>query len=69
MKLHLDIDESQNQAKAALFRYAPPTGNIMYSMPIVGTNANLYFLNERNEDPIVIGCVRKNGSSCEAYSS
>ena len=68
VKLHLDIDESQNQAKAAWFRYAPPTGNIMYSMPIVGTNANLYFPNERNEDPIVIGCVRKNGSSCEKFS-
>ena len=68
VKLHLNIDENQDQSKAAWFRYAPPTGNIMYSMPIVGTSANLYFPNERNEEPIVIGCVRKNGSSCEKFS-
>ena len=68
VKLHLDIDETQNKDKAAWFRYAPPTGNLMYSMPIVGTNANLYFSSERSEDPIVIGCIRKNGSSCESFS-
>ena len=68
VKLHLNIDKTQEQGKAAWFRYAPPTGNIMYSMPIVGTSANLYFPNERNEEPIVIGCVRKNGSSCEKFS-
>ena len=69
VKLHLNIDEAQDQSKAAWFRYAPPTGNIMYSMPIVGTSANLYFPNERNEEPIVIGCVRKNGSSSEKFSN
>ena len=68
VKLHLNIDKTQEQGKAAWFRYAPPTGNIMYSMPIVETSANLYFPNERNEEPIVIGCVRKNGSSCEKFS-
>lgn len=35
----------------------------MYCMPIVGTSANLYFPSERSNDPLVIGCVRKNGSS------
>ena len=68
VKLHLDIDETQNKDKAAWFRYAPPTGNLMYSMPIVGTNANLYFSSERSEDPVVNGCIRKNGSSCESFS-
>ena len=34
VKLHLNIDKTQEQTKAAWFRYAPPTGNIMYSMPI-----------------------------------
>ena len=68
VKLHLDIDETQNKDKAAWFCYAPPTGNLMYSMPIVGTNANLCFSSERSEDPIVIGCIRKNGSSCESFS-
>ena len=68
VKLHLDIDETQNKDKVAWFRYAPPTGNLMYSMPIVGTNANLYFSSERSEDPVVNGCIRKNGSSCESFS-
>ena len=40
----------------------------MYSMPIVGTNANLYFPSERSQDPMVIGCVRKNDCSCEKCS-
>ncbi|MGL5084146.1 MAG: late control protein D, partial [Clostridium sp.] len=47
------------------FTYAPPTANVMYSMPIVGTSARLYFPNESSEEPIVIGCVRTNGGSCE----
>ena len=41
----------------------------MYSMPIVGTNANLYFPSERSNEPLVIGCVRKNGSSSEKFSN
>jgi hypothetical protein len=68
IKLHLDIDKDQNQDKAFWFTFAPPTGNIMYSMPIVGTNALLYFPNVNKADPIVIGCVRKNGGSCDKFS-
>ena len=64
VKLHLDIDETQNEAEASWFPYAPPTGNVMYSMPIVGTSARLYFPNESSEEPIITGCVRTNGSSC-----
>ncbi|MCB2360724.1 hypothetical protein [Clostridium estertheticum] len=33
-------------------------------MPIGGTSASLYFPSETSEDPIVAGCVRKNGSGC-----
>ncbi|OOM07381.1 phage late control D family protein [Clostridium saccharobutylicum] len=68
VKLHLNIDETQNEDEAAWFPYAPPTGNIMYSMPIVGTSARLYFPNEESEEPIVTGCVRSNGSSCAKTS-
>ena len=68
VKLHLDIDKEQNQAKAFWFTFAPPTGNVMYSMPIVGTNALLYFPNESKINPIVIGCVRKNGGTYEKFS-
>ncbi|WP_326493197.1 hypothetical protein [Clostridium estertheticum] len=64
IKLHLNIDKSQNKDKASWFPYAPPTGNVMYSMPIVGTSASLYFPSETSEDPIVTGCVRTNGSGC-----
>ncbi|APC40346.1 hypothetical protein [Clostridium estertheticum] len=64
IKLHLNIDKSQNKDKASWLPYAPPTGNVMYSMPIVGTSASLYFPSETSEEPIVTGCVRKNGSSC-----
>ncbi|WP_319001723.1 hypothetical protein, partial [Clostridium estertheticum] len=64
IKLHLNIDKSQDKDKASWFPYAPPTGNVMYSMPIVGTSASLYFPSETSEEPIVTGCVRKNGSGC-----
>jgi|GEM_PF-665878 len=68
VKVHLNIDEKQNKDEASWFAYAPPTGNIMYSMPIVGTSAKLYFPNETSEDPIITGCVRNNGSSCPKTS-
>ena len=68
LKLHLNIDKNQNKDEAAWFPYAPPTGNAMYSMPIVGTSARLYFPNESSEAPIVTGCVRTNGSSCAKTS-
>jgi len=64
VKLHLNIDESQNKAEAHWFNYAPPSVNIMYSMPLVGENARLYFPNEETETPIVTGCARKNGDTC-----
>ena len=65
MKLKLDIDKYQSESEAAWFKYAPPTGNTMYSMPIVGTSAKLYFSDETCNEPLVSGCVRNNGSSCE----
>jgi len=68
VKLHLDIDENQNEAEAFCFPFLPPSVNIMYSMPLVGESARLYFPNESSEDPIVTGCVRKNGDTCEKTS-
>ncbi|AJH01435.1 late control protein D [Clostridium beijerinckii] len=64
VKLHLNIDESQDKGTAHWFDYAPPSVNIMYSMPLVGESARLYFPNEETENPIVTGCVRKNGDNC-----
>ncbi|WP_199774814.1 hypothetical protein [Clostridium cagae] len=68
VKLHLNIDETQDISKASWFKYAPPTGNIMYAMPNIGESVMLYFPN-RYDEPIVTGCVRKNGSSCSKISN
>ncbi|WP_167595046.1 phage baseplate assembly protein V [Clostridium beijerinckii] len=63
VKLQLKIDDNQNNEEASWFRFAPPTGNMMYCMPVIGTDARLYFPNESSEEPIVTGCLRTNGSS------
>jgi len=62
LKLKLNIDEKQDINKVAWFKFAPPTGNILYSMPLVGDNVMLYFQNEYDR-PVVTGCVRKNGAT------
>ncbi|MBN1051970.1 late control protein D [Clostridium botulinum] len=64
VKLHLNIDEVQNQDEAYWFDYAPPSVNLMYSMPLVGERARLYFPNESSEKPIITGCIRSNGDTC-----
>ncbi|EKQ50988.1 hypothetical protein [Clostridium sp. LS] len=68
VKLQLKIDNNQNNEEASWFRFAPPTGNMMHCMPVVGTDARLYFPNESSEEPIVTGCLRTNGSSCKKTS-
>lgn len=68
VKLHLNIDESQDEGTAYWFDYAPPSVNIMYSMPLAGESVRLYFPNESSDDPIVTGCVRKNGDTYEGIS-
>ena len=68
VKLKLNIDEEQTENEAAWFKYAPPTGNTMYSMPVAGTSARLYFPDETGREPLVSGCVRTNGSSCAKTS-
>ncbi|MFT8349940.1 late control protein D [Clostridium saccharoperbutylacetonicum] len=64
VKLHLNIDEKQEESSAYWFNYRPPSVNIMYSMPLVGESVKLYFPNENSEIPIVTGCIRKNGETC-----
>jgi hypothetical protein len=68
VKLHLSIDDKQSEDEAAWFAFSPPTGNIMYCMPEVGTSARLYFPNEISEAPIVTGCLRTNGGECKKTS-
>ncbi|MCX7749287.1 MAG: DUF6531 domain-containing protein, partial [Clostridia bacterium] len=68
VKLHLDIDSSQPQDKAYWFPFIPPTGNVMYCMPQKGTYASLYFPDATGNNAKVLGCVRKNGGSCQKTS-
>jgi len=65
LKLHLDIDENQNEDEAFWFPFLPPSVNIMYSMPLIGESVRLYFPNESSEKPIIVGAARKNGEDCE----
>lgn len=65
VKLHLDIDENQNEDEAFWFPFLPPSVNIMYSMPLIGESVRLYFPNESSENPMIVGCARKNGEDCE----
>ncbi|MBS5913776.1 MULTISPECIES: nucleic acid/nucleotide deaminase domain-containing protein [Paenibacillus] len=64
VKLHLEIDEKQPPAAAYWFPFAPPTGNVMYSMPQKGTTASLYFPDDAGSKAKVTGCVRTNGEDC-----
>ncbi|WP_438347712.1 AHH domain-containing protein [Paenibacillus sp. FA6] len=65
VKLHLTIDKDQAKSTAHWFIFAPPTGNAMYCMPQIGTNATLYFPEVDGKGAIVTGCIRKNGEECE----
>ncbi|MGG3284540.1 hypothetical protein ABEQ74_29700, partial [Paenibacillus solani] len=64
VKLHLTMDKEQPKSTAYWFPFTPPTGNVMYCMPQIGTNATLYFPNDAGGKAKVTGCVRTNGGSC-----
>ena len=64
VKLHLSIDKKQSKEAAYWFPFTPPTGNVMYSMPQIGTRASLYFASDEGGKARVIGCVRTNGEDC-----
>ncbi|GAB6088104.1 AHH domain-containing protein [Alkaliphilus crotonatoxidans] len=65
VKLHLSIDKEQSKETAHWFPFAPPTGNMMYSMPQLGTYASLYLPEAAADRAKVIGCIRKNGATAE----
>ncbi|GED59678.1 hypothetical protein ABER61_00995 [Brevibacillus formosus] len=69
VKLHLDIDKEQSKDTACWVPFAPPTGNMMYCMPQVGTQASLYFPDATGKQAMVLGSVRKNGDSCAKTSN
>ncbi|MCE5284885.1 MAG: hypothetical protein LLG02_03405, partial [Pelosinus sp.] len=65
IKLHLDIDEEQDEATAYWYPFEPPTTDMLYLMPQIGTNASLYMPGIKEQKAIITGCVRTNGGSCE----
>jgi hypothetical protein len=69
VRLHLDIDEQQDEGKAYDYEWTPETGNTMYCMPKLGTTVSLYFKDEREESALAISCIRENGGTCEQMSN
>jgi hypothetical protein len=62
VKLHLGIDETQEIGSAHPYVWAPPTGNFMYLMPKLGSEAILYFPDPGEENAKAINCVRTEAS-------
>ena len=62
VKLHLDIDKSQDMDTAHCFRWAPPTGNLMYLMPKLGSQVSLYFPDPGEDSAKAVNCVRSGAS-------
>ncbi|MDR0469899.1 MAG: hypothetical protein LBH09_08000 [Peptococcaceae bacterium] len=63
VKLHLNIDESQDMATAYNYRWAPPTGNYMYLMPKIGSEVSLYFSDPGEDSAKAVNCVRAGPST------
>jgi hypothetical protein len=64
-KIHLDIDEEQDEGNAIWFPYAAPTNNFLYCMPQNGEDINLYFRDGWEANAIAISGARKNGGGCK----
>lgn len=62
LKIHLDIDERQDEGTAYSYHWKPTTGNLMYLMPQVGTRVSLYMCDSDERSAVAINCVRTNGS-------
>jgi len=68
IKLHLNIDQEQDEATAYWYPFVPPTTDMLYLMPQIGTNASLYIPGLMEQNAIITGCVRTNGAECEQTS-
>lgn len=63
LKIHLDIDEAQDEEKAYWYTWMPRTGNLMYCMPKLKTKVHLHFPNQDEKNAIANECVRTNGGA------
>lgn len=68
VKLHLDIDDEQDVSTAYPYWWTPPTSNLMYCIPEVGTRVPLYFGCQDESCAKAVNCVRINASSYEGFS-
>ena len=64
VRLHLDIDKTQEKDKAYLYPFTPQQGNVMYCMPQHGTKAYLKMSSHNDGDSVVEHCHRTNGLDC-----
>jgi len=64
-KIHLDIDDSQEEDTAIWFPYASDSGNTLYCMPQNGETINLYFKDGYEDNAIAVNGARKNGGGCK----
>lgn len=65
VKVHFAIDESQDVATAYAFEWTPVSGNMMYCVPKVGTQVDVYFGSNEEINAKAVNCVRTNGSTCQ----
>lgn len=64
LRLHLEIDDSQDVSAAYDYPWRPITGNMLYCMPEKGTRAALYFDKDNEENAKAIYNLRENGEQC-----
>ncbi|MFA4136150.1 MULTISPECIES: late control protein [unclassified Brevibacillus] len=58
VKIHLDIDKTQDKSKAQWFPYGAEGNQILYLMPEIGSKVKLYFPGADEDDAMVINSVR-----------
>ena len=64
VKIHLDIDKSQDADNAYSFPWCPGTGNIMYCIPETGNSVYLHIGGWEESNSMAVSCIRRNGNTC-----
>ncbi|WP_051290009.1 DUF6531 domain-containing protein [Paenibacillus massiliensis] len=57
-KVHLDIDQEQDEAGAVWFPYSSPFSHLLHTMPQVGSRIKLYFPGQDEDEAMLINSVR-----------
>lgn len=68
IKVHLDIDKSQDISTAYFYEWTPETGNLMYLMPEIGTRVNLNFIDDDERNAILINSTNEENFKDSEYS-